>query len=245
MKKGNFFKKWYLNLLAKRLKKYELDLLPKLDGILAITKVDADYFLNCAFSLKLDVCPLGVDLTDYPFQGWPATELSIFHLGSMDWMPNIEGVEWFLESCWPVIHLSFPELPLFLAGKNFPTNIKERNLPSVTCHGKVDDAKAYMKSKSIMIVPLRSGSGMRVKIIEGLALGKTIISTTIGAEGIEVENKKNILLADTVQEFLDAIRFCIANPEQAAQIGINGRKLAEEKYSIDAIGKMVTGFYSN
>lgn len=94
-----------------------------------------------------------------------------------------------------------------------------------------------------MIVPLLSGSGMRVKIIQGMALGKTIISTKIGAEGIPVENEKNIFLADTPEEFLEAISNCINNPRGCKQTGINGRKFAEENYSNQAAGKKIDVFY--
>lgn len=237
-------KKWYLNLLASRLKKYELNLLSKIDAILAITPVDEEFFLQHGYKGKTASSPLGLDLSDYRFQPFDERKLSLFHLGAMDWMPNVEGVEWFLHTCWPLVGEVFPELRLFLAGRNFPQHLKEAHYPNVICDGQVERASDYMNDKQLMVVPLRSGSGMRVKIIEGLALGKTIISTTIGAEGIAVEDGKNILLADTPEQFEIAIALCLHHPEKAKSIGIEGRKLAEEKYSVAAIGNQITKFYN-
>ena len=240
----NPLKKWYLKTLTKKLKKYEVTHLNKPDAILAITKEDQQIFNLLGCTIPIHVTPLGIDLKDYQPSEENKSEWCLFHLGSMDWLPNLEAVKWFLENCWNAIHNEFSGLKLFLAGRGFPKSLMENNFPNVICEGEIADSNKYMHDKQIMIVPLLSGSGMRVKIIQGMALEKTIISTSIGAEGIQFTNGENILIANTPLEFLAAVKKCLADKNYAKQIGENGRKLVAEKYSNEAIGKSVTSFLS-
>lgn len=239
----NRLKKWYLQLLAKRLKSYEVMHLNELDAILPITADDEAVFRNLGCKIPMLVTPLGINLKDYKTTTDKKTEWCLFHLGSMNWMPNQEGVNWFLEHCWTMIHDQFPDLNLYLAGRGFPKKLAEAGYHNVICEGEISDSTNYSVNKQIMIVPLLSGSGMRVKIIQGMALAKTIISTSIGAEGIQVTNGKNILIADTPQQFFDAVKKCMEDKYFAEQVGNAGRKLVAEKYSNEVIGKNVTGFY--
>ena len=239
----NFLKKNYLNLLAKRLKQYELKTLSEVDGIISITSVDETIFRSLGFKKSIVSIPLGIDINDYLRSSPEKSEMVLYHLGSMDWLPNLEGINWFLSECWEIVNRSNPDAKLFLAGRDFPHSIIDANFPNVICDGLVADAASYTMNKQIMIVPLLSGSGMRVKIIQGLAAGKTIISTSIGAEGIEVEHEKNILIANTPPEFATLIKRCLENENWCRQIGENGRKLATEKYSLECTGKAVGKFY--
>ncbi|HNS11132.1 MAG TPA: glycosyltransferase family 4 protein [Bacteroidia bacterium] len=236
------FKKWYLTFLASRLKNYEMDVLNKIDAIIPITKIDAAVFKYSGYSGPVLTVPLGIDMEQYPLQKFNP-DLSVFHLGSMDWLPNQEAIRWFLFSVWPSIHKKFPALRLHLAGRGFPEDLLAIQVPGVEMQGKVVDANCFMEDKQIMIVPLLSGSGMRVKIIQGLALGKTIISTSIGAEGIEVTNGQNILIADDPKSFLEKIEYCLSDPERCHKIGLNGRKFAAENYSNEVIGQKLAAFY--
>ncbi len=236
------FKKWYLSFLAARLKKYEMEVLSKIDAIIPITKIDAAVFKYSGYTGPMLTVPLGIDMDQYPLQDFNP-ELSVFHLGSMDWLPNQEAIRWFLFSAWPGIHKKFPALRLHLAGRGFPEDLLAMQVPGVHLQGKVADANSFMLDKQIMIVPLLSGSGMRVKIIQGLALGKTIISTSIGAEGIEVTNGQNILIADDQKSFLEKIEYCLSDPERCRKIGLNGRKFVSENYSNEVIGQLLSNFY--
>ena len=237
-------KKWYLSFLAGRLKTYELKVLERVDAVVPITKIDAAVFKYSGYKGPMLTIALGIDIDQYPYQEFNP-EQSVFHLGSMDWLPNQEAMRWFIFSVWPAIHKKFPTLKLHLAGRGFPTDLLTLQVPGVSMTGKVDDANAFMESKQIMIVPLLSGSGMRVKIIQGLALGKTIISTSIGAEGIDVKDGENILIADTPAAFLDKIEMCLSNPEKCRKIGLNGRKFVSENYSNQVIGKKLSSFYES
>ena len=161
----NIFKKWYLKHLAKRLKYFEVQHLNNLDAILPITMEDAAVFRSLGCTIPMLVTPLGIDLKEYETKAELNTEQCLFHLGSMQWLPNQEGVTWFLENCWQMIHAEFPELKLYLAGRGFPKQIVDAGYPQVICEGEILDSNKYSENKQIMIVPLLAGSGMRVKML--------------------------------------------------------------------------------
>jgi len=239
----NPVKRMFLNILTKRLLNFEAKAIKKVDFLIPITEADADFFREMETNAAIFVSPAGLDLEDYIIdrskKEWPG----IFHLGALNWMPNVQGIEWFLKEIWPDLHGAFPKLKFYLAGRSMPDWLKKLDRVGVVPIGEVDSAVDFMNSKSIMLVPLLSGSGMRIKIIEGMALGKTIISTSIGAEGIDYEDETNILIADEPEEFINVIKKCINNPEFANRIGKNARQLAEKEYSNKSlIGKLI-GFY--
>jgi glycosyltransferase involved in cell wall biosynthesis len=240
----NPLKKWYVGYLAKKLKKYEIQMLNSYDGIAAITKVDADYLKGLGCRIPIAVIPFGIDISDYNVKPLSEGKISLFHLGSMDWFPNQEGIKWFVDNCWGKISSDFPEIKLYLGGRNMPEwllDSKEKNIVTLSC---VEDAHAFISSHTIMIVPLLSGSGVRIKIIEGMALGKAIISTTIGAEGINCENGKNIMLADTPDDFYKVVKMLLGNFEMIKSIGENARQNIETEYDIDKTTENLIKFYN-
>jgi len=241
----NPIKKTYLSLLARKLKNYEINLLNKYDAIAAITPLDAALYRNLGFKKSLIHIPFGINTKLYINDRETAVEFpSLFHLGSMDWEPNLEAITWFLDSIWNPLKQKHPSLKVYLAGKNMPQWIKNREEENLIVTGEIKNSKEFMQSKSIMIVPLLSGGGMRVKIIEGMAMGKTIISTTIGAEGIACENNKSILIADTAVEFIDAISKCISDPAFCLSIGENSSLLVNEFYDNSKICNRLVLFYN-
>jgi glycosyltransferase involved in cell wall biosynthesis len=240
---GNPLKKVYLKLLASRLKKYEVRMLNNYDAIACITDLDTQLFKKLGCRIPLIHVPFGIQLTDYKPATSNAEFPSLFHIGAMNWMPNEKAIKWFLEKVWTKIHLKYPDLNLYLAGRNMPGWLLQLKTKHVIVLGEVRDSSEFMNSKSIMVVPLQSGGGMRVKIIEGMALGKTIISTSIGAEGIAYTNKTNILIANSDEEFVEAIEQCIANKVFSDEIGRNARILIENKYDNRKISECLSEFY--
>jgi glycosyltransferase involved in cell wall biosynthesis len=184
-----------------------------------------------------------VDVNDYPFTTKIPEQFSVFHLGSMDWMPNLEAVDWFLNNVYEKLIRHIPEIKIYLAGKDMPQRIKEIANRNLIVMDRIEDSKGFMNDKSLMIVPLLSGGGMRVKIIEGMALGKPIVSTTVGAEGINYTTQKNILIADTPDDFISAIVKFKNDKEFCKSIGENARKLVEKEYDNKVIGRELLNFY--
>ncbi len=222
-------KKWYLCHLSKTLKSYELYVLDHFDKIAAITPDDARFFAQQT-KKPVEAIPFGIDLAKYLPSTISPEFPSLFHLGSMNWIPNEEGIAWFLDKVWPIITIQHPDLNLYLAGRCMPEWLSNLQLNNVIIEGEVDDARKFMLSKAISVVPLLSGSGIRIKIIEAMALGRAVVSTSLGAEGIRVENGTEILLADTPETFASAIDVLVSNEVKTLEIGKSARKRIESDY---------------
>lgn len=239
----NIVKRTYLNYLAKKLREYELRLLNEVNGIAAISEEDRKRFLSLGVRKKSVTIPFGINLSEYGDNiQKKESELALFHLGAMDWGPNLEGILWFLDEIWPKIHQRFPELKMYLAGRNMSKEIFQFKHKNVELVGEVDDAIDFIQSKSIMVVPLLSAGGIRVKIIEGLALGKCIISTTLGAEGINCTHEKNIMLADTPDEWLIAIEKLMTEKKRN-ELSVFGKQHVHDHFDNTSITKNLVAFY--
>ena len=192
---------------------------------------------------RIIAIPFGIDLDKNPapkaYDGPP----SLFSIGAMNWIPNAEGIKWFLHHVWPDLHKEFPDLKYYLAGREMPTWMTRMKMPGVVVVGEVNDAREFMDSHEIMIVPLFSGSGIRIKIIEGMAAGKAIVSTGIGAEGIDFTNGKNILIANAACEFIDLISMCVADEKRTQKLGNQARELIETTYDQRLIIRKLITFY--
>lgn len=239
----NIAKQVYLNHLAKQLKKYEVNIFSQIDGVAAITDEDAEKYRKLGAKTPIVTIPFGIDLENYPINIDEAEHPSLFHLGSMDWMPNKEGVDWMLQKVWPSIIAQQPNLKLYLAGRNMSDQLKGLKMKNVEVVGEVESAHEFIASKSIMLVPLLSAGGMRVKIIEGMAMGKAIISTKTGAEGIDYDNLKNIMIADNADEFAFMINKVVKDQKLYREIGKNARQLIESKYDNKIITQTLVDFY--
>lgn len=245
----NPLKRWYLAQLASALKKYEHQFAGMTDGIVAITPEDARVFeamLSSVNGVKVPVTdvPFGIEPDRYNPAPLPDTAPSLFSIGAMNWIPNQEGILWFLDNVWPDLNRQFPDLTYYLAGREMPAWMANLDRPNVVVLGEVPDAAAFMAAHSVMVVPLFSGSGIRIKIIEGMAAGRAIVSTTIGAEGIRAATGKDILIADTPCEFFEAVALCIGDPALTAKIGREARLLAENEYNTAGLLRKLTAFYA-
>lgn len=238
-------KKWYLALLAKRLKQYETHQFRKFDAILPISNNDATIIQEYAPSVPMHLTPAGVNMEDFNPDFNQVEFPSLFHLGSLDWMPNLEAVNWFLDKIWPKVNEANPEAIFRIAGRNMPNAIQQRNAPNVEMVGEVDDAFAFMNNQAIMVVPLLSGSGMRLKILEGMAMGKCVVATSIGAEGIEYHDGENIKIADSEADFAQTIIALTEDPDEVFRVGSNAIEMIQKQYTNQQIVKGLLSFYQN
>jgi glycosyltransferase involved in cell wall biosynthesis len=239
----NLLKKWYLKNLSHKIQKFEQLNLHKFEGILSITERDGEFYKRNNFAGKLKTIPAGVDLELYSAENISNEKISLCFLGSMEWMPNVQGIEWFLQEVWPTLRNKSSELTLHIAGKNMSEEMKNRKVDGVFFYGMVPDAAAFLKQHPIMIVPLLSGGGMRLKIVEAMVLGRCVLSTPIGAEGIEAKENSEIILASNPKEFIDKIEMVINGKINTKIIGENAQKLAREKYSWEKLVKEIEKFY--
>ncbi len=239
----NPLKKIYLSILARRLKLFEMKTVHQVDGLIAISHVDLHFFRQNGFSHPAVTIPVGVDERWQPAGDNPGDNYTAFHIGSMDWRPNQEGLAWFMEEVWPLVVAEKPGLVFVLAGRNVPGEFYRYQSDQIRILGEVEDARHFMHGHGLMIVPLRSGGGMRVKIIEGMAAGKAIVSTSIGAEGIHCTHGENILLADTAGEMAEAILYCFSNKDEMIKLGRNAASFAQKNHSVPVYMDHLIEFY--
>lgn len=228
-------KRTYFNFLAARLRNYETAQWPLFDGIIAITGSDL-YTMQSCCKTSGTACislPTAIDTGLIKPEMNASNLQKVFHLGSMDWIPNQQAMEWFLKEVWPVVARD-TKAQFYMAGRNTPDSFQEFAGDRVHIDGEVADAFAYMADKQLMVVPLFAGSGVRIKILEGMAAGKTIITTSLGVQGIDAYHEMEVLIANNAKAFAEAIVWCIKNPVKALQLASNARKLIEQKYSTDS-----------
>lgn len=237
-------KKYYLKHLTKKLKNYELQHLNSYDALVAITQRDLDLFRKLGFNQKGCVAPIGLDMANYyPDYDSFRKPLSLSFIGSLDWMPNTEGLVWFLENVMPKVQERFPKIELHIAGRNMPKSLLAYQSKNVILHGEVESSTEFLNQHSMMIVPLLSGSGMRAKILEAMALGKVSLTTSIGVEGINATDQKEVLIADTVDDFIKAIEKAQALGGQLETVGRNARTFAVEHFDNKNIVKRLIKEY--
>jgi len=234
----------YLQFLARRLKTYETEQFNRFHRIFAISEPDRHNILQFGCEIPIDVFPVALDFEKYLIDISKTSFPTLFHIGAMDWRPNKEGLEWFIEEIWPDIEKLNSELRFYIAGKRIQRHFYEYDSENLVIEGEVFDAVEFMNSKAIMIVPLLSGSGMRVKIIEGMAMKKCIIATSFAAEGLNCKNGYDILIADTPDEFYRCILQCLTRPNRWRELGENARKTVERDHDLRGISKRMLNVYT-
>lgn len=225
----NPLKKWYLGIQARRLKQFETNVLAKVDTVLAISKEDEGFLKALAPQAKTIVVPAGLNIDQSKPIIQPA-KVSLFFIGALDWLPNLQGLDWFLKDIWPQIHEAFPDLQFHIAGKKMPQQFYKYEKLNVVAHGEVPSAIDFMNQHSVLLSPLVSGSGVRIKIIEAMAIGKVVLSTTIAAEGSSAINGENILIADNADAYISAIKKLITDPTLLSRLSNNARNFALENF---------------
>lgn len=238
-------RKWYLNHLTRKLRTYETRHLNTYDLLVPITDRDLQLFRKLGCRVPACVAPIGLPADRYEpdfssFHG----PISLSFIGSLDWMPNIEGLKWFLEQVWPRATRLFPQLELHIAGRHTPDWLLRLRRQNVTVHGEVPRADEFINRHSMMVVPLLSGSGMRAKILEAMALGKVVISTRIGLEGIGARDREEVMVADTPEEFLQALLNCHSMNGSLEKMGRRAHSLISEQYDHRAVAERLVAAYS-
>ena len=239
-------KKWYLAYLAGKLRNYECTRLHDFDCILPISQQDAEVFRQTGWRGPGFVLPVVINAEEYKPNlkvfGKPA---SFSFIGSLDWGPNIEGLQWFLERVWRFYRNQLKGASFHIAGRNGPEWLFGLQDPGVSFYGEVPSAAEFMNQHSVLLVPLLSGSGMRVKIIEGMALGRIVITTSIGLEGIPATDGQQVLIADTPDEFLAKMKFCREGSEELVEIGIRAREFVRHHYDRRELGRRLLQKFKN
>jgi glycosyltransferase involved in cell wall biosynthesis len=225
---------WY-----RRVRSYERRVLGDVDATVTVGKRDFEFLKNLAPGARVHHVPLGVD-TDYfePRDESGGDAPSVIFTGTMSFPPNIDAVLHFHERILPRIRDRIPEVRFVVAGSSPPREITElASEKGVEVTGYVDDLRPYVAQATIAVCPMRMGGGMKIKILEAMAMGKTIVSTSLGAEGIDAADGENIILADGEDEFAGAVVKALGDPSLRKRVGTEARKLVETGYSWDACAR--------
>lgn len=233
-----WLRKGYSWLESSRLKPVELNICQQADLVLVTSQREKMTLSTLLPGTSIEVVPNGVDIEK--FRDTEVVEEvpnQIIFSGTMDYYPNIHAVLLFAQRCWPLIQAQVPNATWLIAGRNPPTEIRNlAELPGITVTGTVPDVRPYLASSTVAIAPLQIGSGTRLKILEALAMRKAVVTTSVGCEGLTVENNKHLLITDPSEEFARAVVTLLNNPELRTTLGNAGRALIEADYSWEYSG---------
>lgn len=238
-KENNFIKKKYLQILAKQLKNFELSSFSIADGIISISSSDSNFIQQSGIKTKLITVPVGIKKKEYKEN----ISNSIYHIGAMDWQPNVEGLNWFLENVWPLVLNKKPFAELHLAGRNMPKE-KYSNYKNVITYGEVENSEEFAADKGIMIIPVHQASGIRIKLAEAMMMGKAIVSTSIGASGIENLSNNEILIADNAFDFAEKILLILEDENLKKEISKNAHLFALQHFAQEKCSRTIIDFYT-
>jgi sugar transferase (PEP-CTERM/EpsH1 system associated) len=207
--------------------------LKRADHVLTVSATDRDWFANIVDSSRITVVPTGVDIDFFQPVYGPELPNRLVFTGSMDWEPNEDAVLYFLDKIFPQIQRQIPESTFWVVGRHPSARLRHQGDRShgVRVTGSVEDVRPFMRDASIFVVPLRIGSGTRLKIFEAMAMGKAVVSTSVGAEGLPVQHGKHIILADNAEDFARMVVGLLRDPEGRERLGRAARQLVAEKYS--------------
>lgn len=241
---GFFLKRLYLRVLARRIRRFEHSVLQNTDLLVPISDRDAETFKKLGYKGPCKVIPCGFSPVERtgPLTGDP----SLVFIGALDWMPNQEGLKWFLREVWPVLHRHNRSLQFHVAGRNAPASVgRDCRRPGVHFFGETGDSQQFLAPGWVMVVPLFAGSGIRIKIIEGMALAKAIVATSVAAEGIPAVHGEHLLIADDKESFVNGILPLLADREKIRVMGEKARELVREKFDTFVLSAELTDFYMN
>lgn len=212
----NPVKKAVFSLEAWKMRNYESATVQRFDHVIAVSEHDRHLMSEMTDSARITVAPTGVDLSQYrAIAGHEASEPVVMFLGSMDWEANIDGVDFFCRAIWPRIRAAVPAARFRIVGRRPGPRVRRlAEDASIEVTGDVPSVVDHLREAAVFVVPLRIGGGTRLKIYEAMAAGRAVVSTTVGAEGLDVTNDRDIVLADDPDAFADATANLLVDAER-------------------------------
>jgi sugar transferase (PEP-CTERM/EpsH1 system associated) len=222
-----------------RMLRFEGRALKRFDGLLAVSEADRETFARLYPGISLEelhVVRTGVDTEFFTPAASPADSAELVFTGSMDWLPNEDGIQWFCRDVLPVIKRDVPQVTLSIVGRSPSPAVKSlESVPGVRVTGRVDDVRPFIRESAVFVVPLRVGGGTRLKIFEAMAMAKAVVSTTVGAEGLPVTHDRDILLADDAGSFARAVVRLLRDGNERRQLESAARALVAQHFDWSAV----------
>jgi len=234
-------KKMFIRLQWQKMQRFEQKALPLFSRVIAVSEPDRAFIARWAKPEQVEIISNGVDTGYFKPAGWQQKPFSMVFTGSLDWRPNVDAILYFLDGIWPLIRASHPEASFTIVGRR-PTDVlkdKAGGMPGIMLTGTVDDVRPYMEEAQVYVVPLRVGGGSRLKILEALSMKKAVVSTSVGAEGLDVCAGENILTADAPAEFAAAVSRLYRESALRERLGTSGRRLVESRYEWQSLSKIL------
>lgn len=249
------FLKPFLTIESKRVKRYEGQLIQMVDHVLAVTDIDRDLLLDALQAVNknennyvspITVIPIAIDAqVQQPIQRKNASK-NIVTLGTLHYPPNADGIRWFFNEVFPLVQKRVPDVKLTIIGRNPPQDfleLAERNPGVIQVTGYVDDLVPYFEESALMVVPVRAGGGMRVRILEAFAYAMPVVTTTVGLEGIHAVPDQHVLIADSPIDFANCTGKLLEDISLQKDLAMNGRRLAQEKYDWQVVLRTMEAIY--
>ncbi len=238
-KVGNLFKKLFYFLEAYKFFKEETKVFDQQDAMFVTSKRDIELINQTNETPTKYLIPNGVDTDYYKPVESSTTPFSMIFIGMMKYVPNYDGIEFFLDEIFPKILAKIPQATITIVGKNPPVSITSRKSHNIIVTGFVQDTRPFIEEASVYVVPLRMGGGTRLKILEALAVKKPLVTTSVGCEGIDVIDRKEVMIADSPDEFAARVIELFEHPDRGVILAENGYSLVMNQYRWDQIGTSI------
>lgn len=244
---SNFFKKLYFFQEGKRLENYEKVVCPKFDLNITCSELDSTLLNKAIANLLVEEIPNGVDIEYFKADSDDTDANRLAFAGTMNYYPNIEAINWFIDNVWQQLKEIVPDVQFDLIGANPPQNFIElsKQDPQFKTHGFVQDVRPFLSRASLYVCPIQDGGGTKLKILDALAMSKAIICHPEAAEGIHVTNKKNIVFAQSAAEYLEKIPVLLKDRSQRIALGKEARALVLAEYAYEMIGSKLSLAFEN
>lgn len=235
--------RWLWASQAAKMRRFEREALGRFTRVVAVSERDAKKFAEADGLTMARAIPTGVDLDFFSWQAPADGSPTVVFTGSMDWEANVDGIRFYIDEVWPRVRARVPNAQLRVVGKNPPASLVQRNLPGVTFTGFVDDVRDHARDAQAFVIPLRVGGGTRIKAFEAMAMGLPVVSTTIGIEGLDVDDGTHFLRADGAEALADATLKLIADGALRLKLSRAARELVEARFghrvAADVFGRIL------
>ena len=242
---SNVLKKWYFRQEGLRLEIFEKQFCPQFSLNITCSEIDKQRLQGIAPASWVEEVPNGVDVNYFKPDSSVEQEKSLIFIGTLNWYPNIEAVRFLAHELWPSLKAEVPGISIDIIGAEPPADIVRLSETDndFRVHGFVDDILPFMNKAAIYVCPIMDGGGTKLKVLDALSMEKALVAHEIACEGISVQNEKNVIFAQSVDEYVNAIKLLIENEPFRRTMGAEARKLVEEKYAYEMVGKNLSNLY--
>jgi polysaccharide biosynthesis protein PslH len=228
---------------ATRFRRFEQRCWSRVDACMVTSDRELPIVRRHAGQIPVGVVPNGVDIEHFKPGGGDIRARTVLFNGILTYRPNVDAAEHLVDEIWPLVRRRHPDARLTLVGRASPEDRRRFTRPGVEVTGEVPDVRPYLRDAAVVVVPVRIGGGTRLKVVEGLALGKAMVSTSLGCEGIDVRDGEHLLIADGAESFASKVIGLFDDPAKGDELGRAGRGLIERAYSWDLVGRRMETVY--